>query len=109
MKSIIITVLSCATAVICTILLRADRVSTQPRYRLFSFDETAAGNGKTVKSVYRIDTLTGKAWRISSSPVDVGAYDAQKNPVMAWADGWEEIAESRELAIAKVQAEWKRP
>jgi hypothetical protein len=108
MKAISITVISCATAITCAMLLRADRSPLQPRYRLYSIDETSSANGKTVKSVYRLDTIRGRTWRLSSNPVQTAAQDAQHNPVVTWADGWEEMPESAEAAVAKAQAEWQR-
>lgn len=103
-----ITVLACATAIACTALLRVERGPAQRRYQLYSTDETSMANGKTFKSVYRLDTVSGKTWRMSSSPVQTTAQDAQHNPVVTWADGWEEMPESAEAAVAKAQAEWRR-
>jgi hypothetical protein len=108
MKSIVITILACATVITCVLLFRDRRVPEQPRYQLYSIDETSAASGKTVKSVYRLDTISGKAWRISSSPLQIGAVDGQRKPVVAWADAWEEFAESSEAAVAKEQAGWQR-
>jgi hypothetical protein len=108
MNTIIITVIACATAITCAILLRADRSPTQARYQLYGIDETSSANGKTVKSVYRLDALSGKTWRLLSNPVQTAAQDAQNNPIVTWADGWEEMPESREAAVAKAQTEWQR-
>ena len=116
MKSIVITILACATAVICALLLRVDRQpeqsrhrqAEQPRYQLYGVDEMSAANGKTVKSVYRLDTITGKTWRMSSNPVPIGGQDAHGNPAITWADGWEEMPESPEAAVAKAEEEWRR-
>ena len=108
MKSIVITVLACATVITCVLLFRDRRGPEQPRYQLYSIDETSAASGKTVKSVYRLDTISGRAWRISSSPLQTGAVDAQHKPVVGWAVAWEELAESAEAAVAKEQAGWQR-
>jgi hypothetical protein len=109
MKSIVITVLACATAITCVLLLvRVQRTPEQPRYQLYGLDETSSTTGKTVKSVYRVDTITGRTWRVSSSPLQTGAGDAQHKPVVAWADAWEEMPESPEAAVAKEQAGWQR-
>ena len=105
MKAIVITVLACVA------LLRVERTPASPaqeRYRLYRIDETSNANGKTVKSVYRLDVTTGKTWRIASSPVATGAQDAQHNSVVSWADGWEEMPESTDAAVAKMQAEFQR-
>jgi len=98
--------MACATAIICVALLRVERASTQQRFQLCGVDETA-GNGKTVKSVYRIDTVSGKTWRVTSKPFFTGAQDEQHNPLASWADGWEEMPDSPEAAIAKEQAGWE--
>jgi hypothetical protein len=107
-KAIVITVLACATAIACVALLRVERTPAQDRYRLYSFDETSNANGKTVKAVYRLDVTTGKTWRIASSPVATGAQDAQHNSIVSWADGWEEMPESTDAAVTKMQAEFQR-
>jgi hypothetical protein len=96
----------CVTAVACVLLLRVERAPAQQRFQLYSIDETSPANGKTVKSVYRFDRVTGKAWRISSRPFEV-SRDAQHDPMVNWADGWEEMPESPEAAVAKEQAEIK--
>jgi hypothetical protein len=108
MKPIVITGMACATAIACVALLRFEHAQSQPRYHLYSIDETSSANGKTVKSVYRLDTVSGKTWRMTSNPVQTTAQDAQHNPVVAWADAWEEMPESAEAAVAKAQAEWRR-
>lgn len=108
MKPIVITAMACATAIVCAALLHVERVRAQRRYQLYSIDETSSASGKTVKSVYRLDTVSGKTWRMSSSPVQTTAQDAQHNSVVTWADGWEEMPESPEAAVAKAQAEWRR-
>jgi hypothetical protein len=111
MKAIVITVLACATAIARVALLRVERTPASPaqeRYRLYSIDETSNANGKTVKSVYRLDVVTGKTWRIESKPVPAGVQDAQHNPIVSWADGWEEMLESTDAAVAKMQAEFQR-
>lgn len=108
MKPIIATTIACLTANTCVVLLRVIRTPEQPRYQLYSMDETSAANGKTAKSVYRVDTVSGRTWRISSSAFQTGALDAQHNPVLGWADAWEEISESSEAAVAKEQAGWQR-
>jgi hypothetical protein len=108
MKAIIITIIACATAITCVVLLRTGRAPEQPRYQLYSMDETSSASGKTVKSVYRVDAVSGRTWRISSNPLQTGAVDAQHKPVVAWADAWEEMPESPETAVAKEQAGWQR-
>jgi hypothetical protein len=45
---------------------------------------------------------------MSSNPVTTTAQDAQHNPVIDWADGWEEMPESPEAAVAKAQEKWQR-
>lgn len=77
------------------------------RYLLYGVDETVAAIGKTVKSAYRIDTVSGKTWRIESKPFFTGSHDAQNKPMTSWADGWEEMAESPDAAVAKQQAEFR--
>ncbi len=109
MKAIAITILACATAIACVALLRVERTPpAQERYRLYSIDETSNTNGKTVKTVYRLDAVTGKTWRIESKPVSTGVQDAQHNPLVSWADAWEEVPESTDAAAAKLQAEYQR-
>ena len=108
MKLIITTVIICATAITCVVLLRGGCASEQPRYQLYSMDETSAESGATVKSVYRVDTVSGRTWRISSTPFDTGTFDAQHKPVIAWADAWEEMPESTKAALAKEQASWQQ-
>src|SRR6266576_1243892 len=105
MKLIIITAMVCATAIACVLLLRDDRAPARRRYQLYSIDETASPSGKNVKSVYRLDTITGKTWRITANPVPTGSKDSQNNPIVLWPDGWEELPESPEAAVAKAQAE----
>jgi hypothetical protein len=107
MKAILITAIACATAIICVALLRIEHASTQQRFQLYGVDETAPGTGKTVKSVYRIDTVSGKTWRVTSKAFFTGSQDAQHNPMTSWADGWEEMPKSPEAAAAKEQAEWR--
>jgi hypothetical protein len=58
--------------------------------------------------VYRLDIITGKTWRMSSNPVPTASKDQQNNPIVMWADGWEEMPESPETAVAKAQAEYQR-
>ncbi len=105
MKAIVITGIACATAIICVALLRVERASRQ-RFQLYGVDETAL-DGKTVKSVYRIDTVSGKTWRVKSKAFFTGTQDAQHKPMVNWADGWEEMPESPEAAVAQEQAEWR--
>lgn len=107
MKNIVIAAMVCVTAIACALLLRGERVPAQQRYQLCSVDETSSSNGKTLKSVYRLDTVTGKASRVSSRPFEV-SRDAQHNPMVNWADGWEEMPEPPGAAVAKEQAEIKR-
>jgi len=103
MKAIVITIIACATAITCVVLLRVYRPPEGPRYQLYGVDETSSENGKTVKSVYRVDTITGRTWRVSSSPLPTGAVDAQHKPVAAWVDAWEEMPESPR------KQQWPRP
>ena len=108
MKIIVITAMACATAIICALLLRVERAPTHRRYQLYSIEETVSPSGKNVKSVYRLDTISGKTWRISSNPVPTASKDSQGNPITMWPDGWEELPESPEAAVAKAQAEYQR-
>ena len=108
MKPIVITAMACATAIACAAWLRFEHAPAQQRYQLYSIDETSSANAKTVKSIYRLDTVSGRTWRMSSNPVQTPAQDAQHNPVVTWADAWEEMPESAEAAVAKAQAEWRR-
>ena len=108
MKFITITAMICATAIACVLLLRHDRVPVHRRYQLYSIEETATPSGKNVKSVYRIDTITGNTWRITANPVPTASKDSQNNPIVMWPDGWEELPESPEAAVAKAQAEYQR-
>jgi hypothetical protein len=85
-------------------LLRDRRAPEQPRYQIYSVDEISPASGTTVKSVYRLDTISGRTWRVSSSPLQTGTVDAQHKPVVAWADVWKEMEESPEAAVAKEQA-----
>src|SRR6266496_5338342 len=103
MKPLVITAMVCATAIVCVLLLRVDRAPVPPRFHLYGIDETSSADGKTIKSVYRLDTISGRAWRISSKPYQF-SQDAQGKPMINWADGWEEMPESPDAAIAKSQA-----
>jgi len=107
MKFIVITAMACVTAIICTLLLRVDRAPAHRRYQLYSIEETSSANGKNVKSIYRLDTISGKTWQLSANPVATDSKDSQNNPIVMWADGWEELPESREAAVAKAQAEYQ--
>ena len=78
----------------------------QHRYELHAVEEIAPANGRVVKSVYRFDTVTGKAWRIGANPVQTNPQDPKA--IVIWAEGWEEVPESLDLAVAKAQAEWQR-
>lgn len=103
-KTIITALIVGAAAITCAVLLRVDHPS---RYQLYGIDETSSADGKTVKSVYRLDTISGKAWRISSKPYQF-SQDAQGKPMINWADGWEEMPESPDAAVAKSQQELQR-
>jgi hypothetical protein len=107
MKAIVIAAMACATAIICVLLLRVEYAPAQQRYQLYGVDETAPATGKTVKSVYRIDMLSGKTWRVNSKAFLTGTQDEQNKPMLNWADGWEEIPESQDAAVAKEQAQWR--
>jgi hypothetical protein len=104
MKTIVVTVIACATAITCVVLLRLDRSSAQPRYQLYGIDEISPFDGKTVKSVFRLDTISGKTWRLSSNALATGV----DKPSFDFADGWEEMPESPEAALAKGRAKWDR-
>jgi len=106
MKAFVITAVACVTAIICVVLLRTEATSTHQRFQLHGLDEIGL-DGKTVRSVYRIDTVTGKTWRVKSKPFYTGTQDAQNKPMVNWADGWEEMPESPEAAVRKEQAEWQ--
>ncbi len=103
MKIIVIAAMACATAITCTLLLRIDKAPAHRRYQLYSIEETSSANGKNVRSIYRLDTVSGKTWRISSNPVPTAAKDSQNNPMVIWAAGWEELPDSPEAAVAKAQ------
>jgi hypothetical protein len=105
MKTIVITAMACATAIICAALLRVERAPGQQRYQLYNVDDVSSVSGKTVKWVYRLDTVSGRTWCMSSNPVPTKGQDAQHNPIIMWADGWEEMPESPEAAVAKTQAQ----
>jgi hypothetical protein len=107
MKSIVITIFACATAITWVILWRGDRTPEQSRYQLYGVDETSSANGKTMKSVYRVDTISGKTWRMSSNPVPIPVGGDPQHPTVNWADAWEEMSESSEEAVAKEQARWR--
>jgi len=51
--------------------------------------------------------ISGRTWRVSSKPF-VASGDLQHDPLVTWADGWEEMPESPEAAAARAQAEWRR-
>jgi len=109
MKAIVITLIACATAISCVVLvlLRVEHAPAQPRFQLYNVDDTSEASGKTVKWIYRLDTVSGKTWRMSSNPA-VMSEDAQHKPIIAtWGDGWEEMPESPEAAVAKAQAEFR--
>ena len=108
MKSIVITILACATAITCVVLWRGDRTPEQSRYQLYGVDETSSANGKTMKSVYRVDTISGKTWRMSSNPVPIPVGGDPQHPTVNWADAWEEMPESPEAGVAKAQEEYRR-
>ncbi len=108
MKVIVVTIMACTTAVACVLLLRVQRQPEASRYQLYSVEETASPSGKNVKSVYRLDTISGKTWRLSANPVPTASKDSQNNPIVMWPDGWEELPESPGAAVAKAQAEYGR-
>jgi hypothetical protein len=106
MKTIVVvTIIACATAITCAVLLHL----AHPRYQLYGIDETSSYNGKTVKSVWRLDTISGKAWRKSSRAGlnKTLGNDEQGNPRFIIGEGWEEMSESPWAAVAKEQAEWE--
>ena len=105
MKTIVIAIVACAVAIICAVLLR-DRLSPQPRYQLYSVEETSDANGQNAKSIYRLDTISGKTWRMTSKPI-VSPPDAQhdKPSILTWANGWEEMSEI-DAALVKAKAEY---
>ena len=51
---------------------------TEATKQLYGIDETSSENGKTVKSVYRLDTISDKTWRVSSKPF-VASGDLQNS------------------------------
>jgi hypothetical protein len=101
-KNIVTAAMVCATAIAIAFLLRIERVPTQQRYQLCSVDETSSGTDKTVKSVYRHNYR--KDWRMSARLWEM-SRDAQNQPMVNWADGWEEMPESTEAAVALEQAQ----
>jgi hypothetical protein len=106
MKAIVITIVACATAIICAVLLR-DRLSPQPRYQLYGVEETSGVNQQNVKLVYRLDTISGKTWRMTMKPI-FSPPDAQhdKPSILTWAEGWEEMSEI-DAAIVKAKTEYQ--
>jgi hypothetical protein len=108
MKLIVITAMICATTIACVLLLRDDLAPSRRRYQLYSIEETASPSGQNVRSVYRLDTISGKTWRISANPVPTESKDSQNNPLVMWPEGWEELPESPEAAVAKAAAEYQR-
>ena len=108
MKPLVITAMACATAIVCVLLLRVERPPAQPQYQLYSLDEIYPQSGETGKSVYRIDTFSGRTWRITWKAFSTGTKDEQNKPMLSWADAWEEIPESPDEAVAKEQAPWLR-
>jgi hypothetical protein len=54
---------------------------------------------KARKYVYRLETISGRTWRMSSWPLMTDRKDDQGKPIVGWADGWEEMPESREAAL----------
>jgi hypothetical protein len=110
MKIIVVTIIACATAVTCAVLLRPNYSSPQPRYQLYSVEDISDATGKTVKWVYRLDTTSGKAWRMTSKAAinTMLGKDEKGNPRLMWGDGWEEMAESPDAALVKERAEWQR-
>jgi|SRR6516165_6834307 hypothetical protein len=105
MKAIVIAIVACAAAIICAVLLR-DRLSLQSRYQLYSVEETSDAIGQNLKSIYRLDTISGKTWRMTSKPI-VSPPDAQhdKPSILTWANGWEEMSEI-DAALVKAKAEY---
>jgi hypothetical protein len=105
MKAIIVTIMACATVITSAVLLR-DRMSAQSRYQLYGVEDTSDATGKTAKYVYRLDTINGKTWRMTSKPI-VRPPDAEhpQPAILTWADGWEEMSEI-EAAIAKAKTEY---
>jgi hypothetical protein len=69
-------------------------------------DRTSDANGQNAKSIYRLDTISGKTWRMTSKPI-VSPPDAQhdKPSMLTWANGWEEMSEI-EAALVKAKAEY---
>jgi len=98
--------MACATAIVCVLLLRVERPPAQPQYQLYSLDEIYPQSGEKGKSVYRIDTFSGRTWRITWTAFPTGTKDEQNKPMLSWADSWKEISESPEEAVAKEQAPW---
>lgn len=108
MKTAAIVLGSALLGAICALLLwqtAAGREGPRQHYQLKSVDETTRDGNHTVKSLYRMETTTGHTWHLESSPVWTGSHDTAGQDIVVWADGWQEIPESTELAIA---AERKR-
>lgn len=78
------------------------------RYVMNAVEETSPNNGRSVRNIYRVDALTGKAWRLSSWPIPSRSRDQQGKEIIMWADAWEEVAESQDVAIRKVMADWEQ-
>ncbi|MGC1322359.1 MAG: hypothetical protein WA849_09270 [Candidatus Udaeobacter sp.] len=85
MKIIVVTIIACATAIKCAVLLHL----AQTRYQLYSVEDTSAVNGKTVKEIDRLDTISGKTWRMTEKPAinRAAGKDEQGNPRIIWGEG----------------------
>jgi hypothetical protein len=108
MKPLVITAMACATAIACVLLLRIERTPAQQRYQLYSVDEISPLDGKTIKSFYRLDAISGKTWYLKPKPFFTGTNDEQNKPIISYAYGWEETSESPDEAVEKEEAPWLR-
>jgi hypothetical protein len=108
MKPLVITAMACAAAIVCVLLLRVERTPAQQRYQLYSVDEISPRDGTMIKSLYRLDAVSGKTWHLSTKAFLTGTNDEHNKPMISFADGWEETSESPDEAVAKEQAPWLR-
>ena len=95
--------MACATAIICVALLRVERAPAQQRYQLYNLEDISEASGKTIKSIYRLDTVNGRTWRMSMKPALTSGMR-----IITWGEGWEEMPESLEAGVTKAQEEFRR-
>jgi len=117
MKAIVITLLCCATALGCALILSnrlpqaaGSKSSGQhEHYKLVQFDERfpVGMAGFADKTMFRIETTSGRTWRLNkgSIPSRLKTLDGKEaEPVTV--EGWEEIPQSFSDALRKAWAKF---